>query len=870
LEIGTGSQDMDTEKTVKPTMEQALKESEERLKAYFNNAPDGIYTCDLKGMFLYGNRKAEEITGYARAELEGKNFLKLRLLPQEYLAKAVKLLAQNAIGRPTGPDEFELRRKDGSLVNVEINTTPIKMGGKTVVIGFVRDISKRKKAEEALKESEENFRNSLDNSPLGIRIITEEGKTIYANKAVLNIYGYANLNELQTIPAAKRHAPESYAEHQQMKEKMLNMHVPLNYELDVVRKDGTIRHLMANRGEVLWNGKRQVQVLYQDITERKKAEAALEESERRYRTLFESAGEGIAIADIETKKLRYVNPAICIMLGYSQDELTKMSVMDIHPEDSMEQVLAEFDAQARGEKVLSTLPCLKKDGTIIFVDIKTGKANINGKEYAIGFFNDITERKKAEQAQQASEENFRNSINNSPLGIRIIDGLGNTLYANQAILDMYGYNNLDEMNSIPGKERHTPESWAIHQERMKKQEIGEPVPANYTASIVRKNGEIRQLQASIGEVLWNGQRQYQVLYQDITERQKAEEALAQAMERDTDIAILAGHLVSETSIQDISDKVLESAERLTKSAFGFVGYIDPETGYMVSPTMTRGIWKSCQIKDKTAIFKKFGGLWGWVLNNRRSLMTNAPADDPRSAGTPAGHLPIKNFLSAPALIGKELVGQVALANSSRDYDERDLAFIERIATLYATALQRKRMEDIISQLAYHDPLTGLPNRNLFNDRSALALAHAKRYQERIALMVLDVDHFKEINDTLGHSAGDQLLRDFSNRLVSVLRKTDTVSRIGGDEFMVLLPEVVDAEDAVDVARKILEAIRRPFMFQERGVRITTSIGIATYPEDGENIEALLKYADTAMYQAKEAGRDNYHRGAPKTGTATRV
>jgi diguanylate cyclase (GGDEF)-like protein/PAS domain S-box-containing protein len=855
---------MDVKKTAKPTVEQALKESEERLKTYFNHAPDGVYTCDLKGKFLYGNRKAEEITGYTREELVGISFLKLRIMPKEYLAKAAKLLAQNALGRPTGPDEFELRRKDGGLINVEINTAPIQQGGKTVVIGFVRDISKRKRAEEALRESEENFRNLLDDSPLGIRIITEEGKTIYANKAVLDIYGYANLEELQMTPAEKRHTPESYAEHQKMKDKMLNMHVPLNYELDVVRKDGAIRHLMANRGEVLWNGIRQTQVLYQDITERKKAEAALEESERRYRTLFESAGEGIVIADIETKKLRYVNPAICIMLGYSREELTKMNVMDIHPEDAMVQVLAEFDAQARGEKILSTLPCLKKDGTIIYVDIKTGKANINGKEYAIGFFNDITERRKAEQAQQASEENFRNSINNSPLGIRIIDRSGNTLYANQAILDMYGYNNLEEMNSIPGKERHTPESWAIHRERVRKQELGESVPANYTASIVRKNGEIRQLLASIGEVLWNGQSQYQVLYQDITERQKTEKALAQVMERDADIAILAGHLVSETSIQDISDKVLESAERLTSSTFGFVGYIDPETGYMVSPTMTRGIWKSCQVKDKTVIFKKFGGLWGWVLNNRRSLMTNAPADDPRSAGTPPGHIPIKNFLSAPAMIGKELVGQVALANSNRDYNEQDLAFIERIATLYATALQRKRMEDIIRQLAYHDPLTGLPNRNLFNDRSALAVAHAKRYQEKIALMVLDVDHFKEINDTLGHSAGDQLLRDFSNRLVSVLRKTDTVSRIGGDEFMILLPEVVDAEDAVYIARKILEAIRRPFMFQERGVRITTSIGIATYPEDGKDIETLLKHADTAMYQAKEAGRDNYHRGTPKT------
>jgi len=360
------------------------------------------------------------------------------------------------------------------------------------------------------------------------------------------------------------------------------------------------------------------------------------------------------------------------------------------------------------------------------------------------------------------------------------------------------------------------------------------------------------------------------LYQDITERKKAEEALAQAKERDADIAILAGHLVSEKSIEDMSDLVLKSAQRLTGSAFGFVGNINPETGCMVCPTMSRGIWKSCQIKDKTIVFKKFNGLWGWVLNNRQPLMTNTPADDPRSSGTPEGHIPIKNFLSAPALIGNELVGQVALANSSRDYNEQDLAFIERIATLYAMALQRQRMEDTIRQLAYHDPLTGLPNRTLFNDRFAQALAQARRYRQKIAVMVIDMDRFKEINDTLGHSAGDQLLKDFSQRLVSMLRKTDTVSRIGGDEFMLILSEMTDTEYASDIARKILEATRKPFLYRDREVSITISIGIAIYPDDGEDIEMLIKHADTAMYQVKEAGRNNYQRSGPKTGTATQV
>ncbi|MCK4369159.1 MAG: PAS domain S-box protein [Dehalococcoidales bacterium] len=141
--------DMELEEKRK-RVEEMLKQSEENLRAYLESAPDGVYISDLKGTFLYGNKKAEELTGYEREELMGKSFLKLKLLPAKHLAKASRLLALNAMGRPTGPDEFELIRKDGSRMWVEITTTPIKQRGKVVVIGFVRDITERKRMEEQL------------------------------------------------------------------------------------------------------------------------------------------------------------------------------------------------------------------------------------------------------------------------------------------------------------------------------------------------------------------------------------------------------------------------------------------------------------------------------------------------------------------------------------------------------------------------------------------------------------------------------------------------------------------------------------------------------------------------------------------------
>jgi diguanylate cyclase (GGDEF)-like protein/PAS domain S-box-containing protein len=176
--------------------------------------------------------------------------------------------------------------------------------------------------------------------------------------------------------------------------------------------------------------------------------------------------------------------------------------------------------------------------------------------------------------------------------------------------------------------------------------------------------------------------------------------------------------------------------------------------------------------------------------------------------------------------------------------------------------ERKRLERNLEYAATHDFLTGLPNRSFFNEHYILALAGAKRYLYKLAIMVLDIDHFKDINDAMGHNCGDQLLKEFGNRLSNIVRKTDTVSRMGGDEFVLLLTEVTDTENISSSALKILEHIRKPFMLNKQEVRVTTSIGISDYPTDGEDIEMLIKYADAAMYQAKNKGRNKYLRYKP--------
>ncbi|MGC9517800.1 MAG: response regulator [Methanomicrobiales archaeon] len=180
---------------------------------------------------------------------------------------------------------------------------------------------------------------------------------------------------------------------------------------------------------------------------------------------------------------------------------------------------------------------------------------------------------------------------------------------------------------------------------------------------------------------------------DITDLKIIQKELAHEAAINNAMFDLSQKLINPISIDEMAYLVLEYAKNITGSNYGFVGYIDSETGYLNTSTMTRDIWDKCHIPDKKAVFENFAGLWGWVLNNKKSLLTNDPQNDERSTGTPEGHIKIENFISAPAIADDKLVGNIALANSNENYNSEDLMVVERLADLYAVALIRKQSED---------------------------------------------------------------------------------------------------------------------------------------------------------------------------------
>lgn len=216
-----------------------------------------------------------------------------------------------------------------------------------------------------------------------------------------------------------------------------------------------------------------------------------------------------------------------------------------------------------------------------------------------------------------------------------------------------------------------------------------------------------------------------------------------------------------------------------------------------------------------------------------------------------------SWLGVPLKSHSGTVGALLVQNHSEHlhYTEHDCELLVFVSTQIAAAIERKQMLARLQQSALYDHLTQLPNRQLVYDRIKLALAKARRENGHLALLYLDLDRFKEVNDTLGHAAGDILLQDTAQRIVQCMRAADTVARFGGDEFVVLLENIDCPESVTIVTERIFDVLRQPFKLMDKEVSIVPSIGLAMYPQHGSDEQSLLEHADSAMYKAKKNGGD---------------
>lgn len=387
--------------------EEKLRESEKRYRELYDFLPIPVYEMDFESTITSVNRAIYETFKGTEEDFK-KGFKGWQLLTPEAVETSIRNIERMLNGEQIRGTEYRLKRLDGTeFPAIALSRLVYDQGKPVSILGAIIDITDRKRMEEVIRESEENFRRSMDDSPLGIRIVTADGETLYANRAVLGIYGFETLAEFQGVPLKQRYTQASYDEYLVRRAKRDRGEMDRSeYTIGIVTKNGDVRQVRAFRKQVVWNGRLHDQIIYQDITRQIQAEEALRESENKYRSVFNNIQEGIFRTTPEGRFL-LANPAMAIILGYDSPEELIDSMTDVsnqlyaHPEQR-EQTIKRLEQQdlIKNEE----LQFIKKDKSLIWVS-RTIQAirDEQGKILCLeGLMEDITNRRNSvEQLRKA-------------------------------------------------------------------------------------------------------------------------------------------------------------------------------------------------------------------------------------------------------------------------------------------------------------------------------------------------------------------------------------------------------------------------------------------------------------------------------------
>ena len=464
-------------------------------------------------------------------------------------------------------------------------------------------------------------------------------------------------------------------------------------------------------------------------------------------------------------------------------------------------------------------------------------------------FSDTFGFKKKEQALQRSRQEFIGLFKNSPEALVYTDMDEIILEANKQFEELFGY----ELEELRGKHiGKVLTNWRTQilggNRVFKYMELTAKKKNNKLISVFVSVTLNRVNEHTIGKIF---------LLNDITDRKENETAnnvlynISRAANSDISLTQLYPVIRQELStIIDTTNFYIALFDEV-KNKLYFSYYAD-ETGE----------------KDKNILISKYSdsdSIFNYIFKTGESLLLNYNKYKGMIArGDFSSHDVITNkqvWLGVPLKIESKIIGSMILQSYTDPnlYSKNDIRLMEFVSQQVATAIERKQIEEKLKFLSLYDSLTGLPNRVLFYDRMRQEIAYAKREQKKFALMFLDLDDFKKVNDQFGHDIGDQLLQEVAKKFNKLLREADTICRLGGDEFIILLPRLKQPrENAEDVARKILHSLGESFLIKDNQIYVKTSIGIALYPDDGEKEEDLIKSADNAMYTAKKEGTNNFH------------
>lgn len=527
---------------------------EMRFRAFVEHSSDIIVMINLEGVITYINPAVEKVLGFKPEERIGAGGFEL-VHPEDitFLADSFRTLASNPKAPPIF-GEMRLQHKDGSYRIFEgVGSGFVINAVVEAVIVNYRDITQRRKMENDLRASERNFRCSLDDSPLGIRISNIDGETIYANRAILEMYGYDSIDELKNTPLPERYTPESYAKWRtRMEKRRQGAFGPSEYEISILRKNGEVRHLHVFRKEIFWNGQKQFQVIYNDVTLHRQAEEKIHQSEEKYRTIIEQMEEGYFEIDL-AGNFTFTNDAENKMLDYSRDELIGMNYRQFMDKTHAQQAYQIFHHVFKtGEPMQSAYgEVIRKNGMKGFYEISISLIrNTEGRPVGFrGVSRDITERRQAEEKLRMQEQLFRTLAEQSSDIIVLVDKRGSIVYQSPALEDFLGYKPKDRIGLNAFQE--------IHPDDLNKilyyfNILINKSNASYQQTDVRirhKNGGFREF-----EILAKGISKNDIVekvvanLRDVTERKQAVEALRASEELYTQLVNTIPDVVIRTDL----------------------------------------------------------------------------------------------------------------------------------------------------------------------------------------------------------------------------------------------------------------------------------------------------------------------------------
>ncbi|HTM60719.1 MAG TPA: PAS domain S-box protein [Burkholderiales bacterium] len=780
------------------------------------------------------NRRYEEMYGYGPGEMDGQP---TTILYPSGAASDLGSTVYEALARGETSRRIELRRrKDGS-------TFWNRADGRAVdpqephkgSVWIVEDITEERKASEELQRVLAEQQALLNTVVVGIQF-TRDRKTARCNRRYEEMFGYPPGTAVGT-PTRDLYFTEE--EYDRIGEAYADIDAGRTHtrEAWLRRQDGSgFWCRVSGRAVQPGDSSKGYVWLLEDITERKRADEALERLVREQDAVLQNALIGIIFA--KDRKIARCNRRFEEIFGYGQDELIGRSTRFMFDSDAAYEAGGDAVYQAiwAGETQRLERRHVRKDGARIWCSI-SGRAVQPGdpSQGSVWLWEDITQEHEAEERIERALAEQELILDNATVGIafvrnRVIQrcnrfleemvgaGPGELVATSSSTLfadadDWQRAGSLAFLTTPPGG-THDAE-W-----RFKRRDG--------TTFRCRTRGRRIDVGDEIQEWIWN--------FEDVTAEREADMRVQRALAEQE--LILDNATVG---IAFVRHRVFQRCNPRFEQMFGY------GPGELIGQG-TRSIYST---QDE------YDGDVAWYDEMRDGHSVSSEREYRRKDGT-AFWCKIVGKAIDPAHPREGSIwiyDDITVEHAARASLEASRAALEKAVAERTAELEQAKAR--AQHLADHDALTALPNRRLLEDRLTQALALSKRNRKQTAVMFIDLDRFKPINDSLGHAVGDVLLKEVSQRLVNQLRVGDTICRIGGDEFVVVLPEVKRSSDVAQVAQKVIEQVAQPAMIDGRELGVTCSVGIAVFPDDGGDAETLIRNADAAMYHAKELGRANY-------------